>query len=117
MLKVFFRILVFLLIIAVVAGGIYLLVQKTSIGAAFGRGDYGERAFTTSSGTYTGQTISVNNFGERGEGRFSFSPGRGLTGVLGNGIEILAITLAVLAVRKAIAPRLLRVRPIRIDRS
>ena len=119
MLKVIFRIMVILLVIALVGGAIYLLVQNTSLGASFGRGDFGNRTFTgqapAASGTKTGQSFSPNRFGEGGEGRFNFSLSRGLAGVLGNTIAIAAITLVVVLVRKPRMPRLLHARPVSID--
>jgi hypothetical protein len=121
MLKVIFRILVLLLVIALVGGALYALVQNTSIGGSFGRGDFGSRAFTGQtpavaiSGTIPGTSFSPSRFGEGGEGRFSFSLLRGLTGVVGNSFAIGAITLIVVLVRKPRALRLLRVRPVSID--
>jgi len=121
MLKVIFRILLILIVIALVSAALYALVQNTSLGASFGRGDFGSRAFTgqTSSvaisGTLTGTSFSPGRFGEGSEGRFSFSLLRGLSGVLGNTIAIGAITLMVVLVRKPRAPRLLRVRPVSLD--
>jgi len=117
MLKIISRILVIVLIIALLGGAIYALVQNTSLAGSFGRGDFGSRTFTSTagSGTIRVQSFSPNGFGEREGGRFSFSPGRGLTGVLGNSIAIAAITLLVVLVRKPRAPRLLHVRPVSID--
>ena len=123
MFKVIFRGLLILLIVAIVGAGIYTLVQNTSIGTLSGRGDFGGRTLTNqpatsaSSGTFSAQNFQTARFREGGEGRFSFSPGRGLTGVLGNSILIVVITLAVVVVRKAMAPRLLRVRPVSLDRT
>jgi hypothetical protein len=121
MVKVIFRILLILIVIALLSGALYALVQNTSLGASFGRGDFGSRAFTGQtpgvpiSGSITGTSLSPGRFGEGGEGRFSFSLLRGLGGVLGNTIAIGAITLFVVLVRKPRAPRLLRVRPVSID--
>ena len=122
MLKVTFRILLILLVIALLGGAVYALVQNTSLGASFGRGDFGNRALTgalpatTASGTITRQSFSPNRFGEGGgEGRFNFSPSRGLAGVLGNSIAIAGITLLVVLVRRQRMPRLLHARPVSID--
>jgi hypothetical protein len=121
MLKAIFRFLIILLILALLGAAIYALVQNTALGAAFGRGDFGNRSFTGQapaaalSGTISRTVFSANRFGEGGEGRFSFSLTRGLAGVLGNGIAIAVITLLVVLVRKARAPRLLHVRPVSID--
>jgi hypothetical protein len=121
MLKIVSRIFVILLIIALVGAAIYALVQNTSLGASFGRGDLGNRAFTAQGIAFvrtaapSGQSFSPNLSGERGEGRFSFSLGRGLGGVMGNSIAIGVITLIVVLVRRPKAPRLLRVRPVSID--
>ncbi len=121
MLKVTFRILLILLVIALLGGALYALVQNTSLGASFGRGDFGNRTFTVqtpaASGTITGQSFSPNRSGEGGEGRFSFSLGRGLAGVLGNSIAIAGITLVVVLVRRQKMPALLHVRPVSIDQS
>jgi hypothetical protein len=121
MLKFVSRIFVILLIIVLVGAAIYALIQNTSLGASFGRGDLGNRAFTgqnlavSRTATLSGQSVSPNLVGERGEGRFSFSLGRGLSGVLGNSFAIGAITLIVVIVRRPKAPHLLRVRPVSID--
>ena len=123
MLKVIIRILLILIVIAMVSGALYALVQNTSLGASFGRGDFGSRTFTGQtpglaiSGTITGMRLSPGRFGDEGEGRFSFSLLRGLSGVLGNTIAIGAITLIVVLVRRPKAPHLLRVRPVSIDQS
>jgi len=114
MLKVIGRILVVLLVIALVGGAIYALVQNTSLGSSIRGGDFGRRASTVPAPSF-GQNPSPNRFGERGEGRFSFSLGRGLTGVLGNGFVIALITVLVVLVRKFKAPRLLHVRPVSLD--
>jgi hypothetical protein len=118
MLKVPFRILLIVLVIALLGGVVYALVQNTSLGASFGRGDFGNRSLpvqTPAATNLTGQSFSVNRFGEGGEGRFNFSLSRGLAGVLGNSIAIAGITLVVVLVRKTRAPRLLHVRPVSID--
>jgi hypothetical protein len=121
MLKIISRIMVILLMIALLGGAVYALVQNTSIGSSFGRGDSGSRAFTgqapaaTGSGITSATSFSSDRLREGGEGRFSFSPARGLTGVLGNTIAIAGITLLVLLVRRPRAPRLLHVRPVSID--
>jgi len=121
MLKVIFRTLVIVLIIALLSGAVYELVQNTSLGSFSGRGDFGSRTFNSPapsalvSGTFTRQNFTPNGFGEREGGRFSFSLGRGLSGVLGNSIAIAAITLFVVLVRKKRAPRLLQVRPVSIN--
>jgi hypothetical protein len=121
MLKVIVRIFLILIVIAMVSAALYVLVQNTSLGLSFGRGDFGSRSFTGQppaapiSGTLTGIGFSPGRFGEGGEGRFSFSLLRGLSGVLGNTIAIGAITLMVVLVRKPRAPRLLRVRPVSLD--
>lgn len=119
MLKVTARILIILLIIALLGGGIYALVQNSSLGASFGRGDFGNRAFSgqalavARTGTLSGQTFSPNR--EGGEGRFTFSLSRGLAGVLGNTLAIGLITLTVVLVRKTRMPRLLHTRPVSLD--
>jgi hypothetical protein len=121
MFKVIFRILVILLIVAIISGGIYAFVQNTSISSTFGRGGIGEGAFTgrplasSSSATFSTQTFSPVRLGERGDGRFSFSLGRGVSGVLGNSVLIISITMVVMLLRKAMAPRILRVRPVSVD--
>jgi hypothetical protein len=122
MLKVIFRILVIMLIIALLGGAFYTLVQNTSLVASSGRGGFGNRTFTGSlpatatSGTITGQGFSPNRFGEGGgEGRFNFSLSRGLAGVLGNSIAIASITLVVVLVRRQRMPRRLHVRPVSLD--
>jgi hypothetical protein len=118
MLKVTFRILLILLVIALLGGAVYALVQNTSLGASFGRGDFGSRSLPAQSPAttnLTGQSFSTNRFGEGGEGRFNFSPSRGLAGVLGNSIAIAGITLVVVLVRKPKMPRLLHVRPASLD--
>src|ERR1035437_9443596 len=103
MLKVPFRILLIVLVIALLGGALYALVQNTSLGTSFGRGDFGSRSLpvqTPATTNLTGQSFSTNRFGEGGEGRFNFSLSRGLAGVLGNSIAITAITLFVVLVRK-----------------
>jgi hypothetical protein len=119
MLKVPFRILLIVLVIALLGGAVYALVQNTSLGASFGRGDFGSRSLTVQSPAatnLTGQSFSTNRFGEGGgEGRFNFSLSRGLAGVLGNSIAIAGITLAVMLVRRQRMPRLLHTRPVSLD--
>jgi hypothetical protein len=117
MLKIISRIMVILLVIALLGGAVYALVQNTSVGASLGRGDSGSRVFTGQAvaATTSAAGFSSNRLREDGEGRFSFSPARGLAGLLGNSIAIAGITLLVVLVRKPRAPRLLRVRPVSID--
>jgi hypothetical protein len=118
MLKVTFRILLILLVIALLGGAIYALVQNTSLRASFGRGDFGSRSLptqTSATTNLTGQSLSTNRFGEGGEGRFNFSLSRGLAGVLGNSIAIAGITLVVVLVRRQRMPRLLHTRPVSLD--
>ena len=121
MLKVISRILIILLIIALLGGAIYVLVQNTSLGASFGRGDFRNRAFSVQvpaiarNGTLSGQSFSPNRFGEGGEGRFNYSLSHGLAGVLGNMIAIAMITLVELLVRRTRLPGLLHTRPVSID--
>jgi uncharacterized protein (UPF0333 family) len=116
MLKVTLRLLVILLVIALIGAGIYALVQNspTNSGNPAARGFPGQTV-SVASRSSTGQAFSPQRFGERGEGRFNFSLGRGLAGALGNSLEILAITLTVILIRKAIAPRRFQVRTVRIN--
>jgi hypothetical protein len=118
MLKIAVRILLILLVIALLGGAIYALVQNTSLGASFGRGDFGNRSLPAQSPAttnLTGQSFSTNRFGEDGEGRFTFSLSRGLAGVLGNSIAIAGITMIVVLVRRQRMPRLLHTRPVSLD--
>lgn len=116
MLKVIYRILIILVVVALVGGAIFALVQNKSGGIALGgRAFTRQSAATNGSGTFSGQSFTPNRVGERGEGRFSFSPLRGLSGIVGNSLLILVMTLGVFQLRKAMAPRILRVRPISLD--
>jgi len=116
--KSYFRILLILLVVVLLGGGFYALVQNTSLGASFGRGDFGSRSLPAqapATTNLTGQSFSPNRLGEGSEGRFNFSLSRGLAGVLGNSIAIAGITLIVVLVRRPRMPRLLHVRPVSID--
>ena len=81
---------------------------------SYNGGDFGRRGLSVQAPSF-GQNPSPERFGDGGEGRFSFSLGRGLAGVLSNGFVIAMITLLVVLVRKFRAPRLLRVRPVSLD--
>ena len=97
MFKIIGRIIVILLVAALVAGGLYALVQNGSTnGTAFASG----RQFQ--SRNTNGTFVSRDQFGERG-GEGGFSLGRGLGGTLVTLLEIGAITLIVIQVQKVLA--------------
>ncbi len=97
MFKIIGRILVILLVAAIVAGGLYALIQNgitNSIAFAPGR--------QFQSGDTHGTSVSRDQFSERdGGGRFSL--GRGMGGVWLTLLEIGAITLIVIQVQKVLA--------------
>jgi hypothetical protein len=119
MLKVIYRSLILMLLIAMVAVGLYALIQNPSAGASLGGRAFSRQAAPGAavSGTTAAQTYNPDRFREGWEGRFSFSLAGGLSGVLGNSILLALITLAVFQLRKAMAPRILRVRPVSIDQT
>lgn len=97
MFKIIGRILVILLVTALVAGGLYALVQSgSSTSTAFASA----RQFQSSGAN--GTLVPREQFGERGgEGRFSL--GRGLAGTLVTLLEIGVIALIVIQVQKVLA--------------
>ena len=97
MFKIIGRILVILLVAALVAGGLYALVQN---------GSTNNTAFASTrqfqSGGTNGTFVPREQFGERGgEGRFSL--GRGLVGTLVTLLEIGVIAFIVIQVQKVLA--------------
>jgi hypothetical protein len=107
MFKVIAKTLIILLVIAALGTGMYFLVQNSSSGTAVSGRDFGNRTFDGQLPTSqsSGQTFVRDGFGDGGhEGRNDLSVGQGLTGILGNLIEIALITLAVVAVRPVLKP-------------
>lgn len=101
MFKMIGRILIILLVAAIVAGGIYLLVQNgSSNNTAFAP----DRQFQgrTFGGTSNGNFASPDGFrGRDHEGQFSI--GRGIGGLFGTTLKISVIVLLVLLVQNGLA--------------
>ena len=95
MFRIIGRIILILAVAAIIAGGIYALVQNSSSGTS---SDVRPEPQFANQGTTNGSQPQEFREGDRFEGGASI--GRGLAGVIGSILKISLITLIVLVVRK-----------------